>query len=89
MIKRRGVPRRLAHSISPAATGYLRLVSALSKSGGTLELAQQIAAHESAATAKLHNRTRGPGLGRGSRTQQNLKWSITFSRSLPESKNDI
>jgi hypothetical protein len=34
----------------------LRLVSPL---GGTLELAEQIAAHESAPTVKLHDRTRG------------------------------
>jgi hypothetical protein len=52
-----GAARRegLAHSIPPAARGlfcdWYRHI------GGTLEFAQQIAAHESTPTAKLHHRT--------------------------------
>jgi hypothetical protein len=45
----------LAHSIPPAARGLF--YDWYHHFGGTLELAQQIAAHESTPTAKLHDRT--------------------------------
>jgi hypothetical protein len=49
------VSRRAGQLYSTGCQRFiLRLVSPL---GGTLELAQQIAAHESTPTAKLHDRT--------------------------------